>query len=70
MLAHDFRRSEMFRAELKDALQIVDQSDLSPAEMRGAWAGNDNFAVIQQWNKSGVYSRTIAYFANQLDRAP
>jgi lytic murein transglycosylase len=125
-LAYDCRRSEMFRAELKDALRIVDQGDLSPAEMRGAWAGeigqtqfmpssyikfavdfdsngrrdllrsapdvlastanflaghgwkrgqpwgpgSDNFAVIQQWNKSEVYSRTIAYFANQLDRAP
>lgn len=125
-LAYDCRRSEMFRAELKDALRIVDQGDLSPAEMHGAWAGeigqtqfmpssyikfavdfdsngrrdllrsapdvlastanflaghgwkrgqpwspgSDNFAVIQQWNKSEVYSRTIAYFANQLDRAP
>ena len=125
-LAYDCRRSEMFRAELKDALRIVDQGDLSPAEMRGAWAGEigqtqfmpssyikfavdfdsngrrdllrsppdvlastanflaghgwkrgqpwapgtDNFAVIQQWNKSEVYSKTIAYFANQLDRAP
>jgi lytic murein transglycosylase len=125
-LAYDCRRSEIFRAELKDALRIVDQGDLSPAEMRGAWAGeigqtqfmpssyikfavdfdnngrrdllrsapdvlastanflaghgwkrgqpwppgSDNFAVIQQWNKSEVYSKTIAYFANQLDRAP
>jgi lytic murein transglycosylase len=32
--------------------------------------GSDNFAVLQQWNKSEVYSRTIAYFANQLDRTP
>lgn len=125
-LAYDCRRSEMFRAELKDALRIVDQGDLSPADMRGAWAGeigqtqfmpssyikfavdfdgngrrdllrsapdvlastanflashgwkrgqpwdpgSENFAVIQQWNKSEVYSKTIAYFANQLDRAP
>lgn len=125
-LAYDCRRSEMFRAELKDALRIVDQGDLSPTDMRGAWAGeigqtqfmpssyikfavdfdgngrrdllrsapdvlastanflashgwkrgqpwdpgSENFAVIQQWNKSEVYSKTIAYFANQLDRAP
>jgi lytic murein transglycosylase len=125
-LAYDCRRSEMFRAELKDALRIVDQGDLSPADMRGAWAGeigqtqfmpssyikfavdfdgngrrdllrsapdvlastanflashgwkrgqpwdpgSENFAVIQQWNKSEVYSKTIAYFASQLDRAP
>jgi lytic murein transglycosylase len=38
-LAHDCRRSEMFQAELIDALRIVDRGDLAPAEMRGAWAG-------------------------------
>jgi lytic murein transglycosylase len=32
--------------------------------------GSANFAVIQQWNKSEVYSKTIAYFASQLARAP
>ena len=32
--------------------------------------GSANFAVIQQWNKSEVYARTIAYFATQLARAP
>ena len=32
--------------------------------------GSENFAVLQQWNKSDIYSRTIAYFAKQLDRAP
>lgn len=125
-LAYDCRRSEMFRAELLDALRIVDRGDLAPSDMRGAWAGeigqtqfmpssyikfavdfdnngrrdlvrsppdvlastanflasygwkrgqpwdpgSDNFTVLQQWNKSEVYSRTIAYFANQLDRTP
>jgi lytic murein transglycosylase len=125
-LAYDCRRAEMFRAELMDALRIVDRGDLTPAEMRGAWAGEigqtqfmpssylkfavdfdangkrdllrsapdvlastanylasygwkrdqgwepgePNFAVIQQWNKSDVYSRTIAYFATQLSKAP
>lgn len=35
------------------------------------WApGTANFAVIQQWNKSDVYSRTIAYFASQLAKEP
>jgi lytic murein transglycosylase len=29
--------------------------------------GQPNFAVIQQWNKADVYSRTIAYFATKLD---
>src|SRR5580692_10567986 len=35
---------------------------------RGAdWSpGAPNFAVIQAWNKSDVYSRTIAYFASRL----
>ena len=32
--------------------------------------GSANFDVIQQWNKSEVYSRTIGYFATQLARAP
>lgn len=125
-LAYDCRRGDMFRGELMDALRIVERGDLTPSEMRGAWAGeigqtqfmpssyikfavdfdengrrdllrsapdvlastanflasygwkrgqpwdpgSENFAVIQQWNKSEVYSRTIAYFASQLDRAP
>lgn len=38
-LAFDCRRPAMFQAELFDALQIVQRGDLSPAEMRGAWAG-------------------------------
>jgi lytic murein transglycosylase len=38
-LAYDCRRSEKFRSELIDALRIVARGDLSPGEMRGAWAG-------------------------------
>jgi lytic murein transglycosylase len=38
-LAFDCRRSETFRAELLDALRIVERGDLAPTEMRGAWAG-------------------------------
>lgn len=38
-LAYDCRRSEMFQAELMDALRIIDRGDLKPDEMRGAWAG-------------------------------
>src|SRR3978361_905860 len=38
-LAYDCRRSEMFRNELMDALRIVQRGDLTPSEMRGAWAG-------------------------------
>ena len=35
---------------------------------RGAgWEpGEPNFAVIKQWNKADVYSRTIAYFATRI----
>src|SRR6266481_676201 len=125
-LAYDCRRSETFRAELMDALRIVQRGDLSPQEMRGAWAGelgqtqfmpssyikfavdfdnngrrdllrsapdvlastanylagygwqrgkdwepgSANFVVLQQWNKSEVYARTVASFASQLARAP
>jgi lytic murein transglycosylase len=38
-LAFDCRRSEFFQAHLFDALRIVDRGDLTPAEMRGQWAG-------------------------------
>src|SRR5437762_1382576 len=38
-LAFDCRRSDMFKAELIDALRIVERGDLAPQDMRGAWAG-------------------------------
>jgi lytic murein transglycosylase len=38
-LAYDCRRSERFRAELLDALRIVEKGYMSPAQMRGDWAG-------------------------------
>jgi lytic murein transglycosylase len=38
-LAHDCRRSAMFQRELMAALQIVQRGDYSPAQLRGAWAG-------------------------------
>jgi lytic murein transglycosylase len=125
-LAYDCRRADMFKAELMDALRIVERGDIAPQDMRGAWAGelgqtqfmpssyikfavdfdgngrrdllrsapdvlastanflasygwqrgkdwepgSANFAVIQQWNKSEVYSKTIGYFATQLAHAP
>jgi lytic murein transglycosylase len=121
-LAHDCRRSEKFTEELIAALKIIDRGDLSPAEMRGAWAGelgqtqflpssylkfavdydgngkrdlihsapdvlastanylkgygwrkgqpwgegSANFQVLLEWNKSQVYSQTVAYFATRL----
>ncbi|MGA7547049.1 MAG: lytic murein transglycosylase [Methyloceanibacter sp.] len=121
-LAHDCRRSEKFTEELIAALKIIDRGDLSPSEMRGAWAGelgqtqflpssylkfavdydgngkrdlirsapdvlastanylkgygwrkgqpwgegSANFQVLLEWNKSQVYSQTVAYFATRL----
>ncbi len=38
-LAHDCRRSDFFTDELMAALHIVQRGDLSPAAMRGGWAG-------------------------------
>jgi membrane-bound lytic murein transglycosylase B len=38
-LAYDCRRTEFFTNELYAALQIVQRGDMSPGEMRGAWAG-------------------------------
>jgi lytic murein transglycosylase len=38
-LAYDCRRSDIYRAELIDALMIVQRGLLTPSEMRGAWAG-------------------------------
>ena len=39
-LAYDCRRTDMFQGHLMDALRIVDRGDLTPAEMRGDWAGD------------------------------
>jgi lytic murein transglycosylase len=38
-LAYDCRRPDKFRGELIAALKIVDRGDMTPQEMRGAWAG-------------------------------
>ena len=38
-LTYDCRRSDFFRAHLLDALRIVQKGDLTPAQMRGGWAG-------------------------------
>ena len=38
-LAYDCRRSEFFTAHLLDALRIIERGDLTPAQMRGGWAG-------------------------------
>jgi len=123
-LAFDCRRTDKFQAELMDALRIVERGDLTPAEMRGAWAGEigqtqflpssylkfavdfdgngkrdlihsapdvlastanylqgygwkrdqpwdpgtSNFDVLREWNKSEVYSKTVAEFARRLEQ--
>lgn len=38
-LAYDCRRPELFRAQLLDALRLIERGDLTPAQMVGAWAG-------------------------------
>lgn len=38
-LAHDPRRSGFFRGQLLDALTIIDNGDIAPAQMSGSWAG-------------------------------
>ncbi|MGJ0512570.1 lytic murein transglycosylase [Methylocystis sp.] len=38
-LAYDCRRSAQFHEELNHALRIVERGDMSPAQMRGDWAG-------------------------------
>jgi len=38
-LAYDCRRSDLFKAELMDALRIVERGDVPPQDLRGAWAG-------------------------------
>jgi lytic murein transglycosylase len=38
-LAYDCRRPDKFRGELLAALKIVDRGDMTPQDMRGAWAG-------------------------------
>lgn len=38
-LAYDCRRSDFFANELLNALAIVQRRDMTPAQMRGAWAG-------------------------------
>ena len=124
-LAYDCRRSDQFRAELLDALRIVQRGDLDPATMHGAWAGEigqtqfmpssymkfavdfdgkgrrdllhsvpdvlastakflqsygwqagqgwspgePNWPVLLQWNKSQIYSKTIALLATRIDEA-
>lgn len=38
-LAYDARRADFFRAQLLDALRILDNGDIAPDTMKGSWAG-------------------------------
>jgi membrane-bound lytic murein transglycosylase B len=38
-LAHDGRRAQLFRAQLLDALKIIDQGHITAEAMKGSWAG-------------------------------
>jgi lytic murein transglycosylase len=38
-LAYDCRRSDKFRAQLLDALRLIERGDLQPEDMVGSWAG-------------------------------
>lgn len=38
-LAYDGRRSDYFRGELMNALQILEEGHISPEDMKGSWAG-------------------------------
>ncbi len=38
-LAYDCRRADFFRRELMSAIRIVARGDMSPRQLRGAWAG-------------------------------
>ncbi len=38
-LAYGSRRADLFRQQLIDALLILETGDISPADMRGSWAG-------------------------------
>jgi len=38
-LAFDCRRPDEFKEQLLDALKVIERGDLTPAEMRGPWAG-------------------------------
>jgi lytic murein transglycosylase len=38
-LAYDCRRSPFFTGQLLDAVRIVQKGDMTPADMRGGWAG-------------------------------
>ena len=57
-LAYDCRRSEFFAAHLLDALRIIERGDLTPAQMRGGWAGEIGHT---QFLPSGYYRYAVDF---------
>jgi lytic murein transglycosylase len=57
-LAYDCRRSSFFTGHLIDALRIVERGDMTPAELRGGWAGE----IGQMQFLPGAYVRYAVDF--------
>ncbi len=57
-LAYDCRRSEFFTGHLLDALRILERGDLTPAQMRGGWAGEIGHT---QFLPSGYYKYAVDF---------
>jgi lytic murein transglycosylase len=55
-LAYDCRRSDKFRAQLLDALRLIQRGDLTPDEMIGSWAGElgQTQMMPSEYNQYGV----------------
>jgi lytic murein transglycosylase len=55
-LAYDCRRSDRFRAQLLDALRLIDRGDLRPDQMIGSWAGElgQTQMMPSEYNQYGV----------------
>ena len=55
-LAYDCRRSDKFRAQLLDALRLIERGDLTPDEMIGSWAGElgQTQMMPSEYNRYGV----------------
>jgi lytic murein transglycosylase len=55
-LAYDCRRSDRFRAQLLDALRLIERGDLTPEDMIGSWAGElgQTQMMPSEYNQYGV----------------
>lgn len=60
-LAYDCRRTGFFSRQLMDALRVIQRGDLTPQQMRGAWAGEVGQA---QFMPSAYFNYAIDYDGN------